>query len=105
MSQHPSARGRVARSGASAPEPDTTPEPAPVYKTARRYTHRACCCPGNPAVMVIMPPGRGRADATDLLLCGHHYRAARTMLAARHVTVTDMRGYELTDEDWPDAEH
>jgi hypothetical protein len=43
---------------------------------------RACCCPAKPVVLVVMPPAPGRDHPTDLLLCGHHYRAARSALAA-----------------------
>jgi hypothetical protein len=31
---------------------------------------------------VVMPPTPARPYETDLLLCGHHYRASRTALAA-----------------------
>lgn len=103
MSQHPSARSRVSRVP-SEPEPTAEPEAPPVYKTARRYTHRACCCPASPAVMAIVPAGGGRPEPTDLLLCGHHYRASRIALAEWCATITDMRGYLLEDSDWPDAE-
>lgn len=43
---------------------------------------RACCCPAPPAVVAIMPPRPGRYDPVDLLLCGHHYRAAQASLDA-----------------------
>jgi hypothetical protein len=34
-------------------------------------------CPAKPVVVAVMPPAPGRDHATDLLLCGHHYRASR----------------------------
>ena len=42
----------------------------------------ACCCPAWAMVQVVMPPTPARPYETDLLLCGHHYRASRTALAA-----------------------
>jgi hypothetical protein len=38
-----------------------------------------------------MPPAPGRPHETELLLCGHHYRASRHVLAA-----TRARVHELT---------
>ena len=37
-----------------------------------------------------MPPAAGRAHQTDLLLCGHLYRACRQALAAAGATVTEI---------------
>jgi hypothetical protein len=42
----------------------------------------ACCCPAWAMVQVVMPPTAARSHETDLLLCGHHYRALRNALAA-----------------------
>jgi hypothetical protein len=53
---------------------------------------RACCCPAKPAVVVVMPGTAGRDHPTDLLLCGHHYRAARTALAAAGAMAFDQSG-------------
>lgn len=52
----------------------------------------ACCCPASPAVRVIMPPGPGRPHTTELLLCGHHYRASRAALAAARAIVRELPG-------------
>jgi hypothetical protein len=52
----------------------------------------ACCCPAKAAVRVIMPPTQARPHETDLLLCGHHYRASRTALAAAHAVVQALPG-------------
>ena len=41
----------------------------------------ACCCPARAMVQAVMPPTAARPHETDLLLCGHHYRASRTALA------------------------
>ena len=53
---------------------------------------RACCCPAKPVVVVVVPPTAGRDHPTDLLLCGHHYRAARAVLAAAHALAFDRAG-------------
>ena len=53
---------------------------------------RACCCPAKPVVVAVMPPASGRDHATDLLLCGHHYRASREALAAARAAVFDDTG-------------
>lgn len=42
----------------------------------------ACCCPARAMVQVVMPSTAARPHETELLLCGHHYRASRTALAA-----------------------
>lgn len=51
---------------------------------------RACCCPGRPAVRVIMPPTASRAHPVDLWLCGHHYRASLGALCAAGAIVEDL---------------
>jgi len=53
---------------------------------------RACCCPGQPVVRVIMPPSPGRRHSVDLLLCGHHYRVHRQALAAADARVENLPG-------------
>jgi hypothetical protein len=52
----------------------------------------ACCCPAVPAVRVIMPPCPARPHTTELLLCGHHYRASRAALAAGRAIVRELPG-------------
>ncbi len=49
----------------------------------------ACCCSAGPAVVVVMPPSPGRDHATELLLCGHHYRLSSKALAAAGAVVLD----------------
>jgi hypothetical protein len=51
---------------------------------------RACCCPSRPAVRVLVPRAGDSADAADLLLCLHHYRASRETLARMAATITFM---------------
>jgi hypothetical protein len=50
----------------------------------------ACCCPAWAMVQVVMPPTPARPYETDLLLCGHHYRASRTALAAAGAVVRTL---------------
>jgi hypothetical protein len=52
----------------------------------------ACCCPAKPVVQVVMPPTAARPHRTELLLCGHHYRASSQALAAAGATVTGLLG-------------
>jgi hypothetical protein len=52
----------------------------------------ACCCPARAMVRVTMPPTPARPHETELLLCGHHYRASRAALAAAHAVVRDLPG-------------
>jgi hypothetical protein len=47
----------------------------------------ACCCPARAMVQVVMPPTPARPHETDMLLCGHHYRASRAALAAAGAVV------------------
>ena len=53
---------------------------------------RACCCPAKPMLRVLMPPTAARAHETELLLCGHHYRASRQVLAAARARVRELPG-------------
>jgi hypothetical protein len=59
---------------------------------ALRTAGRACCCPARPVVVAVMPPAPGRDHHTDLLLCAHHYRAARAALDAAGAAVFDGAG-------------
>jgi len=60
---------------------------------ALSMAERACCCPARPVVVVVIPPAAGRDHPTDLLLCGHHYRAARAALAAVGAPGFDQSGW------------
>jgi hypothetical protein len=51
---------------------------------------RACCCPAQAMVRVILPPTAARPHETELLLCGHHYRVARHALTAAHAVVCEL---------------
>ena len=78
------------RAGGKAPESGgATPVPS-LWSSPLCAEDRACCCPAPPVVRVIMPPTPGRPHAVDLLLCGHHYRISRQVLAAVGATVYDL---------------
>jgi hypothetical protein len=104
MSQHPSYHGRARRKASQArvEPPAQEPEPVAVFTPAARHCDRACCCAALPAVIAVLPPSAGRSNATDLLLCGHHYRASVTALAAREATILDLGGHLLTTGAWPE---
>jgi hypothetical protein len=48
-----------------------------------------------------MPPVPGRPHPTDLLLCGHHYRASRQALAAAGAGIFSLDGTPLDADIWP----
>jgi hypothetical protein len=52
----------------------------------------ACCCPARATVRVTMPPTPARPHETDLMLCGHHYRASRAALAVVGAVVRTLPG-------------
>jgi hypothetical protein len=51
---------------------------------------QACCCVARAVVRVVMPPTAARPHETELLMCGHHYRASRASLAAAHAAVSQL---------------
>ena len=78
------------RTGGNAPESGGAPPVPSLWSSPLCAEDRACCCPARPVVRVIMPPTPGRPHAVDLLLCGHHYRISRQVLAAAGATVYDL---------------
>jgi hypothetical protein len=66
-----------------------------------RLAGRACCCSAKPAVIAVMPATASRPHPTDLLLCGHHYRASRRALDLAGARVLDLGGRPVTGELWP----
>jgi hypothetical protein len=54
-------------------------------------------------VVAFIPASPGRPRQTDLLLCGHHYRASRQALAAAGATVVDLDGMPVADNHWSPA--
>lgn len=62
------------------------------WRASLRLAERACCCPSRPAVVVIVPPGPGRASPSELFLCRHHYVASERALASAAAAVFDPAG-------------
>ena len=60
-------------------------EPLPTLRPA-------CCCCAKPVVKVVMPVTDPECDPTDLLLCGHHFRASVAALVAAGAVVFDASG-------------
>jgi hypothetical protein len=60
-------------------------EPAWLIETA-------CCCPSRPAVRVLVPAAGDRPRATELLLCGHHFRRSADSLSRAGASVYDRNG-------------
>ena len=83
--------------GAETSAEESGSPPTPLAKAPR-----ACCCPGRPAVTVLMPPGLGRSHVTDLLLCGHHFHASRQALRAVGATAYDDAGHLVMGPGFPD---
>jgi hypothetical protein len=79
-------RGTSAPGSASLPLDDTLPDSL-VWRE-----DRACCCPAQPLVRVIMPPTPERPYSVDLLLCGHHYRISRQAVAVAQARVENLPG-------------
>ncbi len=93
-----------------AARPAATPVTRPLGRArdcidwrALRLANRSCCCLARPAVIVIMPPVRGRPHPTDLLLCGHHYRASRQAITKAGAGIFSLDGTPLTADIWPRA--
>jgi len=61
---------------------------------------QACCCVARAVVRVVLPPAPGRPHETELLLCGHHYRASRDALAAAHARVEELGGHAADVTAW-----
>jgi len=99
---HPGLTGRNAAQ-ANRPRAQTEPQPAtdPVDWRSVRQAEHACCCLARPAVIAVMPATAIRPHATDLLLCGHHYRMCGRGLSAAGATILDMTGSPVTDGAWP----
>jgi len=85
---------RKDHSGGSAPTPPTADRPStqPLWDEPPGAGDSACCCPAYPVVRVVMPVTPQRPHPTDLLLCGHHYRVSRAVLAAAHASVHELAG-------------
>ena len=64
----------------------------------------ACCCPARATVRVTMPSTQTRPHETDLLLCGHHYRASSAALAAARAMVRILPGTSPDVAGWIGAD-
>ena len=73
--------------GSGRPPQDDTLPGSPAWPE-----DQACCCPAQPVVQVIMPPAARRERSVDLLLCGHHYRVSRRVLAAARARIEYLPG-------------
>ena len=76
----------------SAPESGRPPQDDMLPSSPAWHEDRACCCPAQPVVRVIMPPVPQRPHSVDLLLCGHHYRVSRPALAAARARIEYLPG-------------
>jgi len=85
-SSHPSAR----KNGNAASRP--LDDAIPARNATGGPADRACCCSAKALVRVLMPPTAARPHETELLLCGHHYRASSQALAATGARVRELPG-------------
>ena len=65
-------------------------EPAPTITTMR-----ADCCIAQAAYLVVLPATPSREHASELLLCGHHFRASREGLRRANATAFDGLTHRL----------
>jgi hypothetical protein len=102
MRQHPSYQSRARRQEPAPADQHAAAEPVAVFTPVARHSDRACCCAALPAVIAVLPPSAGRPNVTELLLCGHHYRACLLLLATQGATILGIAGHPLTADAWPD---
>jgi len=55
----------------------------------------ACCCSAPPLFTVLLPAREGQSDPIDILLCTHHYRAAKKHLSEIAAAVYDANGFRI----------
>jgi hypothetical protein len=65
---------------------------AAQHGPATSLSGQACCCVAQAVVQVVMPPTADRPHEIELLMCGHHCRVSRAVLAAAHATVSELPG-------------
>jgi hypothetical protein len=70
----------------------------PDWREVLRQASHACCCPGRPAVVVIMRPAGSRPDPVELLFCSHHYRVYSGALAAGGALAFDIHAAPASPE-------
>jgi hypothetical protein len=96
----PAGDGTATAAPSSGQDRPRQPATVNVDLHAARRAGRSCCCSARPAVIAVMPPASGRPHRTELLLCGHHYRASRQALAAAGAMVVDIAGSPVTGSNW-----
>jgi hypothetical protein len=74
-------------------------------KIGQPSADQACCCVALAVVRVLMPPAPGRPHETELLLCGHHYRVSRAVLAATHAAAHELAGSSADTMAWFHDDH
>ena len=67
---------------------------------ATSLSGQACCCVAQAVVRIVMPPTADRPHEIELLMCGHHYRVSRAVLAAAHATVSGLPGSADNPDAW-----
>lgn len=55
--------------------------------------HQADCCVAKAAYRIVLPACESRLRPTELLLCGHHFRASRDGLRRAKATAFDGRDH------------
>ena len=96
----PDTAAAAAHSRPASPQRRSAPD---VDLSAARRAGRSCCCSAKPLIIAFIPPAPGQPHQTDLLLCGHHYRASQQALAAAVATVVDLNGMPITGSHWSSA--
>jgi hypothetical protein len=51
---------------------------------------QADCCSARATYRVVLPATPERSEPAELLLCGHHLRASRSALEARHAQIREL---------------
>jgi hypothetical protein len=97
--EHPSYLSRLSQTLSTTEQPSGVARSSAQYRQSRNC-ERACCCSAQTAVIVMLPPTKSRPHATDLLLCGHHFRQSRTGLLAKGATFLDLDGCPLAADGW-----
>jgi hypothetical protein len=75
-----SAIARHATSSGAAPQLSQASADPDSWIKSLTTAERACCCSAKPTTVAVLPPRPGHANQADLLLCNHHYRAAKAGL-------------------------
>ena len=52
---------------------------------------QADCCVARAAYRIVLPAGQSRPRPTELLLCGHHFRASQDSLCRAGATAFDAQ--------------